>query len=117
MAQHTDLGRFGEEEAQAYLRNQGYRLLELNWRFGKEEVDIIALEANTLVFVEVKTRTNNTFGLPQEFVSKAKQRHLIKAANAYEERKDLYYEIRFDIIAVTLQPQKHLEHIKEAFYP
>jgi putative endonuclease len=117
MAKHTELGQLGEVEAQRYLVEKGYRLLDLNWRFGHEEVDIIAMNSKILVFAEVKTRTNNAFGEPQEFVSKAKQRHLIRAANAYVERKDLFNEIRFDIIAVTLQPQKRIEHIKEAFYP
>lgn len=117
MAEHTELGQFGEREALQHLRKLNYKILDINWRFGKEEVDIIALEHNILVIAEVKTRTNNAFGNPEVFVSKAKQRHLIKAANAYVERKDLYYEIRFDIIAVTLQPKMHIEHIKEAFYP
>lgn len=115
MAEHNDLGEMGEEEGLALLRKKNFKILETNWRYGKEEVDIIALDGDFLVFVEVKTRSSNSFGEPQEFVGKAKQRHLIRAANAYVDRKDIFKEIRFDIIAVTLHPEMRVVHIEDAF--
>ena len=115
MAEHNETGAFGEEEAVAYLRKKNFKIRDTNWQFGKDEVDIVAEDGDWLVFVEVKTRKNNNYGEPQEFVTKKKQRHLIRAANAYVERKDIYMEIRFDIIAVTLQPEMRIEHLEGAF--
>lgn len=117
MAEHNERGSFGEEEAVAYLREEGFLILDTNWSYGKDEVDIIARDGSFLVFLEVKTRTADTYGRPEEFVTKEKQKHLIRAANAYIEKKDLYWEIRFDIIAVTLQPRLKVDHLREAFHP
>ena len=73
MAEHNKKGVEGEQIAQNYLSNLGYKILETNWRFQKAEVDIIAKEHNYLVFVEVKCRSSNIFGDPQTFVSEKKQ--------------------------------------------
>ena len=89
MATHNDLGNRGEEIAEAHLVKNGYQILERNWRFGKEEIDIIARLEDQLVIIEVKTRNSDFFGEPHEFVSKSKQAHLIRAAHAYVEKKDL----------------------------
>lgn len=117
MAEHNDLGKYGEQAALRHLLQDGFLILEKNWRFAKDEVDIIAEKNNQLVFVEVKTRKNNFHGEPEEFVSKVKQKNLIRAANAYVDEKDIFKEIRFDIIAVTLQPELSIQHLPEAFYP
>lgn len=117
MAEQQEKGNRGEDEALQYLREHGFRILNTNWRFKKEEVDIIAENDQWLVIVEVKTRSGNDYGEPQEFVSKKKQRLLIKAANAYVEKYDIQKEVRFDIIAITLYPQYKIVHIDEAFYP
>lgn len=117
MAEHNERGQRGEEEALAHLRAQGFEILEQNWRHRKEEIDIIAREGDFLVFVEVKTRSSDQHGRPEEFVSRAKQKKLIQAANAYIEAKDWFIESRFDIIAITLHPEWELRHIRDAFYP
>lgn len=117
MAEHNERGKFGEEEARQYLASKGFAILETNWAYGKEEVDLIAQDGDFLVFVEVKTRASDRHGRPEEFVGRQKQRHLIRAANAFVERKDLFLEIRFDIIAVTLYPELRIEHLRDAFYP
>lgn len=117
MAEQHEKGLRGEDEALQYLRGQGFTILNTNWRFQKEEVDIIAENENWLVIVEVKTRSGDDYGEPQAFVSKKKQRLLIKAANAYVEKNAIQKEVRFDIIAITLYPQYKLVHIDEAFYP
>ena len=72
MAEHNDLGNKGEEIAIAYLQDKNYTILEKNWRFKKAEVDIIALKEVVLAVIEVKTRTSNYFGNPEEFVNKKK---------------------------------------------
>lgn len=117
MAQHNELGEKGEADALAYLLRQGYKIKAQNWRFGKEEIDIIAENDKCLAIVEVKARTTDTYGNPEDFVSRGKQRHLIKAANAYAEEFDVQKDIQFDVIAITYKPDFLLEHIKEAFYP
>ncbi len=117
MAQHNELGVQGEADALAYLIKQGYVIKAKNWRFGKEEIDLIAENDACVAIVEVKARTTDTFGNPEDFINKGKQRHLIKAANAYAEEFNVQKDIHFDVIAITYKPEFLLEHIKEAFYP
>lgn len=118
MAEHNALGKKGEAFAQKYLAQNGYLISDINWRFGKEEIDIIAQKNDLVVFIEVKTRTNNYFGDPENFVSRNKQKRIIKAANAYIMEKNILKEARFDVIALTLVNNKfQLEHIQDAFYP
>ncbi len=119
MAQHNDLGIEGERMAQQYLEQQGYQILAKNWIYKKAEIDLIAQLGSQLIFVEVKTRTGTGFGLPEDFVDKAKQKQMEIAANAYIEQVAHEHEIRFDIIAILFNPhqQAHLNHIEDAFWP
>ncbi len=118
MAEHNQTGVDGEALASAYLSQNGYEVLEKNWRFQHAEIDIIAQKADTLVIAEVKTRKSSFFGEPEEFVNRQKQKHLIKAANAYIEKNDLDMEVRFDIISVLVTGDKHrVNHIEDAFHP
>lgn len=117
MAEHNELGKLGEELAVEFLKNEGYSILETNWRFDKAEIDIIASKDKVLSIVEVKTRSSLDFGLPQDFVKPKKIQLLVKAANEYVEKNDLDVEISFDIIAIEKAEHKfNIEHIKEAFY-
>lgn len=114
----NSIGRTGESIASTHLIGLGFRILEKNWRFKHYEIDIIAEYQDFIVFVEVKTRKDNSFGDPQDFVNRKKQRFLIKAANEYLVVKDVDKEARFDIIAVTNDPQgQKVVHIPNAFYP
>lgn len=117
MAEHNITGQKGEQMAAEFLEKQGYKILETNWRFLNLEADIIAEKSKTLVIAEVKTRKSNYFGEPESFVTKQKQKNLIKIANAYIERKQLDLEVRFDIISVVLNDQTSIKHIEDAFYP
>lgn len=118
MAQHNKLGKEGEEIACAHLREKGYKIIERNWRFGKLELDIIARIKAWLVVVEVKTRASDYHGDPEDFVTRAKQKHIIKATNEYIMQKDLDLETRFDIVSVIInEKETKIEHIEEAFYP
>ena len=118
MASHNDLGLEGEDLAAKHLVESGCKILERNWRFGKEEIDIIARIADDLVIVEVKTRNSNFFGEPHEFVTKGKQSHMIRAANAYIEKHDLDLETRFDVIGIIINSkEKTIDHIEGAFQP
>lgn len=117
MAKHIETGKKGEIEAINFLKNLGFEILELNWRFQHSEIDIIAKLEGLLVFVEVKTRKNTKFGLPEESVSKAKQKKMIEGAEAFIELNNYKGEIRFDIISILYQNNKPtFYHIKDAFF-
>ncbi|WP_298349405.1 YraN family protein [uncultured Dokdonia sp.] len=113
-----ELGEYGEELATLHLIKQGYTILERNWFFGKNEVDIICQkEEGVLVVVEVKARNSDFFGDPQSFVSTGKQKSIVKVSNEYVLENDLDVEVRFDIIAVLKNSkQERLEHFADAFY-
>ena len=117
MAEHNELGKLGEELAVDFLRKAGYEILETNWVFQKAEVDIIAKKANVLAIVEVKTRSDISFGLPQEAVKQKKIQLLVKAVNEYVIRKDLDVAVRFDIISIVKSGNSFItDHLEDAFY-
>lgn len=115
----VEIGKEGEEIAVNYLKKQGYQILDRNWRFGKNnEVDIVALDKGQLVFVEVKSRKKAWLVSPSAAVNRAKQKILIRAANAYIQRHDMDLDARFDIITLEFEKDTYtLEHIDRAFYP
>ncbi len=118
MAKHNELGKQGEKAAVEYLKKEGYTILDLNWRFNRKEVDIIARKEEFIVFVEVKTRSTTCYGAPEESVTLQKQKYLITAADAYLQRFDFEVEARFDVISIIQKRESFsLNHIKEAFIP
>lgn len=118
MPNNTQKGTNGEEIAIAYLLKSGYEILEKNWRHKHLEIDIIASINNTLVIIEVKLRANNYFGNPEEFVTKTKQKRVIKAADFYIKENNINWETRFDIVSVIQNPSElTVEHFVGAFYP
>lgn len=119
MADHNELGKLGEAHALQYLLESGYDLLENNWRFKHEEVDLIMIDDSELVFVEVKTRTEAEHANFEDLVSNQKIRHLIDAAEAFVMEQDMDIESRFDLIVLISKGngQFDLEHIKGAFQP
>jgi putative endonuclease len=95
------LGRRGEDLAAKHLQGQGYTILARNYRTPAGELDIVAQEGGILVFVEVKMRRSLRFGIPQEALTRAKQAHLVQAAQHYlMEREQLEREWRVDLVAV-----------------
>jgi putative endonuclease len=111
-------GRQGENLAVDFLREEGYQILECNWRFKHIEVDIIARDKDQLVIAEVKTRSGNSYGEPSTAVDFRKQRFLIFAAERYLFSHNLDLEVRFDIVSIIIDHGRTvLEHIKEAFHP
>lgn len=118
MAQHNLLGVQGEDLATEFLTNKGYRILRRNWRYGKDEIDIICSTNEFIVFVEVKTRSSSYFGLPEQAVDKKKQRFLIRAADAYVNMNNVLLEVRYDIVSVIIMNGSHeVNHFEDAFYP
>jgi putative endonuclease len=112
------LGRWGEEQAVRFLRRQGLKILEQNLRTPVGELDIIACNRRTLVFVEVKTRRSTAFGSPQEAVGPTKQRQILRAAQWYlAGQREVRLQPRFDVIAVLAGSpgECQIEHIENAF--
>jgi len=117
MAEHNELGKFGEELAVEFLQQNGYDILETNWIFQKAEIDVIAQKDSTLAVIEVKTRSSIAFGLPQDFVKPKKIQLLVKAVNEYIVSNDLDVNVRFDIIAIYKEENTYkIEHFEDAFY-
>jgi len=119
MENKTTFGRRGEDLAVEFLLKEGYEILERNWYFKHNEVDILARDHNTLVVIEVKTRSGNSYGEPYTAVDIRKQRYLIFAAERYIFAHNLDLEVRFDIISIIIDYFGHvtMEHVKEAFHP
>ncbi len=120
MADHLDFGKKGEEIAADLLQKKGYRILDTNWRSGKNEIDIVAKDATGkyIVVVEVKSRHSLYGGEPETAVTRDKQKALIRAANAYVRIKNIQEEIRFDIISILITKEgEKINHIEDAFYP
>ena len=117
MASHNELGKWGEEMAAEYLLRQGYTIMERDWKSGHRDLDIIALDGNTVVFVEVKTRRNRLFTEPEMAVDYQKIRNLQQAANHYIKYRHINQEVRFDVITVvgSMNGTPSVEHIKDAF--
>ncbi len=110
-----DVGAWGEAVALKHLQKTGYKLLERNYRAGRFEIDLIMMDGGTIVFVEVKARRSDRFGVGAERVGPQKQQHIIKAAQMYLLRfKDGEYSARFDVVDILL-PEGSFEHYKGAF--
>ncbi len=119
MARHNDDGKRAEQIAKEFLVDNGYHILEENWRFKRAEVDLIASINNTIVFIEVKARSGTGFGLPEDFVDDKKQKLLSKAANEYVFLKEHQGEIRFDVVAILFKKDfesYEIKHIEDAFW-
>jgi putative endonuclease len=118
MAQHNDVGKIGEAKAIAYLKEQGYRIRQVNWRKSYPELDIVAQTPEELVFVEVKTR-RNPHASPAEAVHDKKIRHLMNAAEDYLRQSErMEWHVRFDTIFVVGDASSvRIEHTQDAFHP
>lgn len=111
------LGAWGESVAALQLEADGYRIVARNWRCSQGEVDLIAQTGEELVFVEVKTRRGRDMGSPEEGLTPAKQKKLMKLAQLYVAEHDLDVDWRIDLIAVELDKSGKLlrcEHIPNA---
>jgi len=103
MAKHNDLGKEGEELAVKWFADRGYGILHTNWRHSHYEVDIIASKKNILHFIEVKARSNNAFGYPEESVDKKKIENLMKAAEEFLIQFPEWKRIQFNIFSILVK--------------
>lgn len=112
------LGKKGEDLAAWYLQERGYSIVLRNYRERSGEIDIIARDGKTLVFVEVKTRQTGASYFPAEAVTRRKQAQIGRVAQEYLLRRNLYNEpARFDVVSVSMSPdgKAAIEHIANAF--
>lgn len=117
MAIHNETGKKGEELAAKYLEEKGYEIIERNYRWKRFEIDLIVKKEPFLVFVEVKTKTNTSFGQPENDVTDKKARQVMEAAEEYVYETGWKKEIRFDIMAVVIKGNTiEVEHIIDGFY-
>lgn len=116
MARHNDLGKDGEEQACRYLSEKGYRIVGRNWRSGRNELDIIAMDAAEYVFIEVKTRKGTDFGNPEDAVSSRKIRSIVTAADNYLQTYKIDNPVRFDVISIISDGKEfRIAHYIDAF--
>jgi len=120
MQNHKATGKKGELAAREFLVKNNYEILDTNWRFKKAEIDIIAkdLSEDVLVFFEVKTRTYDYYGNPEDFVTERKKQLMLDAASRYMEKINYDWAIRFDIIGILWKDDNNvvIRHYKDAFF-
>lgn len=120
MTTTNDIGDRGEDLAASFLQEAGYRMLERNYRFERNEIDLVCLDPDKggeVVFVEVKTRSGEKFGVPEASVTEDKQAAIIEVAQAYlHERKLEGAPSRFDVVGILLtSDEPDIRHHKNAF--
>ena len=101
MAAHNDLGKWGEDRAADYLRSLGYTIVARDWKSGHRDIDIVAIDGDTMVFVEVKTRSNRNYTDPEQAVDYFKLRNLQSAINHYIKYFHVDRDVRFDVVTVV----------------
>lgn len=117
MADHNDVGKWGEKVARDYFVANGYAILGENIRIGRVEIDLIVVKESSICFVEVKTRTTD-FKDPAETIDRNKRQRMTRAADSYLRAYGIPHEPQFDVVLVIGYPAKYtLEHIPDAFYP
>ncbi len=113
------IGERGESLAAAYLKRKKYRIVERNYRQKYGEIDLIAIDGRTVVFVEVKTRTSDVAGLPESAVDAEKQRKIVQTAQSYLQHHQLLdHRFRFDIVSVMMEGKENepkIQHFQNAF--
>jgi putative endonuclease len=111
------IGSKGEDLAVKFLKNKGYKIIARNYKNYVGEIDIIAKDGDTVVLIEVKTRTDDSFGYPFEAVNRRKRQKLKNLALLYLKRQGKESPVRFDVLSILYMDngKKEIEHIKDAF--
>jgi len=118
MAFHNDLGQKGEDIACEFLRKRGFLILDRNWFYQKAELDIVAFHNNTLVVIEVKTRSIHYHAETDDLIGNRKLKLMYGAADRYMEIKKIPWEVRYDLVVVIFHGETWtIEHVEDAFYP
>ena len=106
MAKHLETGKQGEDFAAAWLTLQGFELLHRNWKHSYYELDVVASKAGVLHFIEVKTRTTDTYGYPEEGVTPKKLERLMNAGEEFLHQYPTWNRIQYDILSIRLYKTK-----------
>jgi putative endonuclease len=104
MAAHNEFGKAGEQMAAEWLVQHGFQLISRNWKFGRYEVDIIASREGVLHFIEVKSRHDDVFGKPEDWVNRKKGRHMLTAGVAYQDKYPEWMLVQYDILSILITP-------------
>lgn len=113
----AELGLWGEQYACDFILSKGYQIVDRNYKFKKNEVDIIARKEDFLIVIEVKTRQTAEIGEPWQAVTKNKQKQIIQVANHYVQTNKIILDTRFDIISIVHNSfRTELKHLEGAFY-
>ncbi len=119
MDTRRQFGKLSEDLALNFIKKQKYKILDLNYRCPLGEVDIVAVDKDTVVFIEVRSRSNKKSGFPFETINFNKKKHIIRTALFYQKRYNLYdYNIRFDVVSILqdeINKKTEVELIKNAF--
>lgn len=111
MNQHNKVGKIGEELAKRFLEKQGYKIIEQNYKTKYAEIDLVARKGKELIFVEVRTKVGENFGMPEETINKKKMRKLYLNAMAYVSIKKWRGSFRIDAICIVLKPDYNVERL------
>jgi putative endonuclease len=110
MALHNELGKLGEELAAKWLTEKGYTILHKNWKWGQNEIDVIATRGKFLYFIEVKTRNHGPIGYPEDSVSRQKFKCMQRVANGFLTCYPNYPWIEYQILSITIYKDGRREY-------
>lgn len=117
MSDKIQKGKEGEDLAAKFLQQQGYEIVARNYRYKRSEIDLIVRKGGWLVFVEVKMRSSNAFGYPEEFVDYQKAKNIVYGAEQYTFENKYEGNVRYDVVAITMRYDiPEIRHFEDAFY-
>ncbi len=110
-------GKEAEDMAADFLAQQGYEIIERNYRYKRSEIDLIVKRDNWLIFVEVKMRSSDAFGYPEEFVDYKKAKNIVYGAEQYTYDNNYNGNVRYDVVAISIKNgEPDIRHFEDAFY-
>jgi putative endonuclease len=118
MAAHNEFGKAGEQMAEEWLIQHGFQLISRNWKFARYEVDIIASREGVLHFIEVKSRHDDVFGKPEDWVNRKKGRHLLTAGVAFQDKYPDWELVQYDILSILITPdgKRNIFFIEDVYW-
>jgi putative endonuclease len=117
MSDKIKKGKEGEDMAARFLKEKGYEIIQRNYRYKQSEIDLIVKKDNWLIFVEVKLRSSDMYGYPEDFVDYKKAKNVIDGAEQYTYENDWQGNVRYDIVSIRVMRDKtEIIQIEDAFY-
>lgn len=117
MSDKIKKGKEAEDMAADFLKAIGYEIVERNYRYRRSEIDLIVRKENWLVFVEVKMRSSDAFGYPEEFVDYKKAKNIVYGAEQYTYENEYNGNVRYDVVAISMRKGvPDIRHFEDAFF-